>query len=239
MTGPLTLTIRPQQVTVQAREGPPGPTGSTGETGPTGDIGSPGPQGDQGETGDQGPIGNTGAQGLQGLQGPQGEIGEQGDTGDQGPMGQTGAIGPQGPRGPEGEKGETGDDGDKGSTGMAGPTIANAVFGDGVSTDSVAAGSVCYVRVPYGGSLIQWDVVADVACTCSIDVWKRAGAVPTVANTITASAKPGLTASQVGESTALTGWTVAVTAGDVLGFKLESLSGGLPTQINLSLKVLA
>jgi hypothetical protein len=45
-----------------------------------------------------------------------------------------------------------------------------------------------------------------------------------VADTITASAKPTLTAAQNAYSTTLTGWTTAVTAGDILGFNLDSSS---------------
>jgi hypothetical protein len=135
-----------------------------------------------------------------------------------------------------GADGAPGAPGEAGATGAPGPTVANAVFGDGSSSDSVAANSVCYVVCPYAGTLSRWDLVADEECTCVIDVWNRAGDVPTVADSITASAKPGLVSARVASSTSLTGWTVAVAAGDVLGFKLASITG-TPKQINLTLKV--
>lgn len=193
-----------------------------------------GPKGQKGDTGDQGPQGEQGIQGPIGPEGPQGDQGEQGDLG---PVGPQGPQGEKGDVGPTGEQGDEGEMGPQGQVGPVGPAIAGASFGDGVSADSIVAGAVCYVRVPYGGIITQWDIVADVACTCVIDIWKRAGAVPTVAHTITAAAKPGLSASQLGESAALTGWNTLVSPGDVLAFKLESVSGGSPTQINLSLKV--
>lgn len=123
------------------------------------------------------------------------------------------------------------------SGGGASVQSPGCVFGDGSSSDSVVVGSVAYVRVPYEGTIEQWDIVADVACTCVIDVWKVAGAVPTIANTITASAKPQLVAATVGESSTLTGWTTSVAIGDVIAFKLSSLSGGSPTQIAIALRV--
>jgi Tfp pilus assembly protein PilV len=55
------------------------------------------------------------------------------------------------------------------------------------------------------------------------DIWKAAApTIPTVANTITAAAKPTLTSQQTNASTTLTGWTTAVAANDMLGFNVDS-----------------
>jgi hypothetical protein len=116
------------------------------------------------------------------------------------------------------------------------PHTPTAVFGDGQDSDSLTASLTCFVRVPYAGTIVEWSLVANASCTCVLDVWKAAGALPTNANTITASAKPGLTDETVGGSTTLTGWTTAISAGDVLGFELESLTG-TPSEITLVLKV--
>jgi hypothetical protein len=45
---------------------------------------------------------------------------------------------------------------------------------------------------------------------------------PTVADTITASAKPTLSSATKAEDSTLTGWSTSVTAGDVIGFKVDS-----------------
>lgn len=111
-----------------------------------------------------------------------------------------------------------------------------AVFGDSVNASSVAASTVTYIRVPYTGTIAAWHIVANTSCSCTIDVWKANNAVPTVANTITASAKPSLSSASTGSSTSLTGWTTSVGAGDVLAFKLESLTGS-PNAITLVLRV--
>lgn len=116
------------------------------------------------------------------------------------------------------------------------PHTPTAVFGDGQDAASLEAGLTCFVRVPYAGTIVEWSLVANASCTCVLDVWKAAGALPTNANSIAASAKPGLTAAAVGGSTTLTGWTTTISAGDVLGFELESLSG-TPSEITLVLKV--
>ncbi len=114
-----------------------------------------------------------------------------------------------------------------------------AVFGDSVNTSSVAAGTVCYVSVPYAGTISKWTIVGiGASAACVIDVWKRNIAIPTVTHTIDASAKPTLIAGDAGfkTSTALTGWTTAVSVGDVFGFKLDSVSGTV-TSITLTLEV--
>jgi hypothetical protein len=111
-----------------------------------------------------------------------------------------------------------------------------AIWGDGINTSSVTTGSITYVRVPYAGAITEWHLVANASCTCVLDVWKLSGGLPTVANTITASAKPNLSATTTTSSSTLTGWTTAVTSGDVFGFKLESLTGS-PSEITLVLKI--
>lgn len=109
-------------------------------------------------------------------------------------------------------------------------------FGDCVNTASVATGTTCYVRVPYAGTITEWHIVASASCSATVDVWKAAGAVPTVANTITASAKPALSSQATTSSGTLTGWTTAVAAGDVLAFHLEALTGSI-TSLSVVLKI--
>lgn len=70
---------------------------------------------------------------------------------------------------------------------------------------------------------------SDAAATSGsivIDIWKDtyANYPPTVADTITASAKPTITTATKSEDATLTGWTTSITAGDVLGFKVDSVT---------------
>ncbi len=110
------------------------------------------------------------------------------------------------------------------------------IWGDGVSASSIQVGTKSYVRVPYAGTIVSWMIVADVACTCVLDVWKLNATLPTVANTITGSAKPSLNASSTIASSVLTGWNTGVVSDDVFGFNLQSLTGS-PTIITLVLNI--
>ena len=75
-------------------------------------------------------------------------------------------------------------------------------------------------------TITGWTMTADQSGSAQVDIWKDtyANFPPTVADTITASAKPSLTAATKDTSTTLTGWTTAVTAGDILRFYLDSAS---------------
>jgi hypothetical protein len=142
------------------------------------------------------PTGPEGAQGVQGLQGGGGQ-GTQGLQGRQGTQGLQGTF----------------------------PTINRTV---GVSIDGggtvITTGTKGYVEVPYAGTINEWKIIADVSGSAVFDVWKSNAAIPTNANTITASAKPTLTAAQRATGTTLTGWTTGVSVNDVFGFEVESAS---------------
>ena len=106
------------------------------------------------------------------------------------------------------------------------PPIINRTIG--VSIDgggsAVTTGTKGYVEVPYAGTITEWKIIADVSGSAVFDVWKSNAAIPTNANTITASAKPTLTAAQRATGTTLTGWTTGVAVNDVFGFEVESAS---------------
>ena len=100
------------------------------------------------------------------------------------------------------------------------------VFQEGAadSTALVAVGTKGYIRAPYDATITGYTILTDVSATVTLDVWKIASgtALPTNSNSITASAKPTLTADDVVHSTTLTGWTTAVTAGDILAWEVEA-----------------
>lgn len=83
-------------------------------------------------------------------------------------------------------------------------------------------------------------LATDAAATAGsivVDIWKApyASYPPTVANTITASAKPTLAAANKSQNTTLTGWTTAIAAGDILAFKVDSAT--TVTKVSLTLTV--
>jgi hypothetical protein len=94
----------------------------------------------------------------------------------------------------------------------------------------ITTGVKGFLRVPFactitGMTLLSTDAAA-TAGSIVVDIWKDSFAnyPPTVADTITASAKPTLTSANKSEDVTLTGWTTAIGAGDVLGFNVDSVA---------------
>ncbi len=100
--------------------------------------------------------------------------------------------------------------------------VVGMTFEGGGSTPT--PGSVGYVVVLFSGTIDQWSIVADQSGSAVVDVWKVAGAIPTDANRIAGTEKLTLSAQQLASDTSLSTWTTAVTAGDVFGFELESVT---------------
>lgn len=131
------------------------------------------------------------------------------------------------------------------TTAMARKTIATiddiehtptAIWGDYLMSSSIQVGMTSYVQVPYSGTIISWNIVTDIACTCVLDIWKSNLSLPTISNTITASVKPSLSSTTIASSSVLTGWSTNVATGDVFGFNLQSITGA-PTGITLVLNI--
>jgi hypothetical protein len=70
-----------------------------------------------------------------------------------------------------------------------------------------------------------------------VDIWKDTytNYPPTVADTITASAKPTLASATKSQDTTLTGWTTTFAAGDTLRFIVDSAT--TVTRVTLALRV--
>jgi hypothetical protein len=96
----------------------------------------------------------------------------------------------------------------------------------------ITTGLKDFVSVPVAGTFVKWRILstdsAGPATSGSIvlDVWKDtfANYPPTVADTITAAAKPTVSAANKAESSTLTGWTTAFSAGDTFAVNVDSVS---------------
>lgn len=90
---------------------------------------------------------------------------------------------------------------------------------------ALTSGSVVYMTVPFACTISAWNISVDGG-TATIDIWKIATgtAIPTVTNTITASALPAIASGTSVHSTTLTGWTTAVAANDIFGFQLKTVA---------------
>lgn len=87
---------------------------------------------------------------------------------------------------------------------------------------SVALDAVCYSRVPVSGTITGWAIeAAGSSPGITIDVLKIATGAALPTSSITASAIPALTSTaNAAKSTTLTGWTTALAADDLVGFKV-------------------
>lgn len=110
-------------------------------------------------------------------------------------------------------------------------TIGITVDGAG---SPITTGTKGYFRCPYAGTISSVTLIADQSGSCVIDVWKHT-TIPTVTNTITASAKPTLASQQTTVDSTLTGWTKTVSAGDYFGYNVDSAS--TVTRVSLILEV--
>lgn len=114
-----------------------------------------------------------------------------------------------------------------GTGGFTKPAGTN-IYKLGITIDgggsAITTGVKGFSSVPVSGTIVRARMMADQSGSAVIDVWKDifANYPPTVADTITAAAKPTLSTQDHSDDTTLTGWTTAVTAGDVLGFKVDS-----------------
>lgn len=109
------------------------------------------------------------------------------------------------------------------------------VIGDGVNV--IGTGVAGDLEVPFACTINRVTLLADQSGSIVIDIWKDtyANYPPTVADTITASAKPTLSAAAKYQDATLTGWTTSISAGDTLRFNVDSAS--TVTRVVLSLKV--
>jgi hypothetical protein len=110
------------------------------------------------------------------------------------------------------------------------------IIGDGVNT--ITTGVKGYVEVPFACTIIAARLLGDASGSIVIDIWKDiyANLPPTVADTITASAKPTLSSAQKSQDTTLTGWTTAIAAGDWLGFNVDSITTLKQVTLSLTLR---
>lgn len=112
---------------------------------------------------------------------------------------------------------------------------------DGLGT-VITTGIKGFISLPVSGTITKWRLLSiDAAGPATvgsivIDIWKDtyANYPPTVADTITAAAKPTLSAVNKNEDSTLTGWTTSFSAGDILGFNVDSVSG--LTKVSLTLE---
>lgn len=89
---------------------------------------------------------------------------------------------------------------------------------------AIAVGSEAIVRMNFACTLVGWEIYSKQAGSIVVDVQRDtfANYPPTAGDSIAASAKPTISSSNKAQNTTLTGWTTAVSAGDILRFNVDS-----------------
>lgn len=103
-----------------------------------------------------------------------------------------------------------------------GSTITTGVKGD--------------IYFPFAATINEVELLADQSGSIVLDLWKDtyANYPPTVADTITASAKPTISSATKAQDTTLTGWTTSIAAGSSLRINVDSAT--TITRVTLSIK---
>lgn len=99
---------------------------------------------------------------------------------------------------------------------------------------ALSNGKTLYFTSPYACTIKSWYATVDTG-TATFAVWKIVSgtAIPTSANSITASAAPAIASGTAANSSTLTGWSTAVAVGDIFGFSLTAVSNATLASIVL------
>ncbi len=93
------------------------------------------------------------------------------------------------------------------------------------------------LEIPFACTITAVAMLADQSGSIVVDIWKQTYAdyPPEDANSITASAPPTITNAVKSQDTTLTGWTTAISAGNILRFNVDSVT--TCQRVTISLKV--
>lgn len=122
-------------------------------------------------------------------------------------------------------------------------TAADILFDSkGITIDgggsTITTGIKGYLEMPFNCVITRVTMLADASGSAVVDIWKDtyANYPPTVADTITASAKPTLSSATKSQDTTLTGWTTTIATGDILGFNVDSATTVKRLHVTLTLR---
>lgn len=93
-----------------------------------------------------------------------------------------------------------------------------------------------YKSFPVAGTITGWRLLADQAGDIEFDIYKDPFASYPPTTSIVAAAPPELAGVDSDEDTTLTGWTTAVSAGDVFGFEVTGIPDAI-TRVTLELTI--
>ena len=111
-------------------------------------------------------------------------------------------------------------------------------IGKGDGSSVITAGVIFDAPIAlYDYDILEWILESDISTTAVMDVWVvKSPTVPIVAKSITASAKPSLTAALFNSSSTLTGWKTRILAGDRIMYNVDSNNNAKALTLSLILR---
>jgi hypothetical protein len=121
--------------------------------------------------------------------------------------------------------------------GLDNTKIATVTFIIDGGGSAITTGIKGDLEIPFACTINRVTMLADQSGSIVVDLWKDtyANFAPTVADTITAAAKPTISTATKSQDSTLTGWTTAIAAGDTLRFNVDSIT--TIQRVTISLKV--
>jgi hypothetical protein len=105
-----------------------------------------------------------------------------------------------------------------------GDTSGQFIAGWDGGGSALAAGSAVDIVAPFTGTITSWTMLPDQSGSAVVDIATDTYAGYPTFTSIVAAAPPTLATAAKATDSTLTGWTIAVTAGDLLRFTLSSAS---------------
>jgi len=118
------------------------------------------------------------------------------------------------------------------------PTKAELAFVIDGGGAAITTGVKGHLRVPFGCVIERVTLTADQAGSIQIDIWKStyAGFPPTDAGSITGGHEPNIAADSKYDDAVLTGWSKALSDGDILAFNVDSATTITRVTVNLQVR---
>lgn len=115
------------------------------------------------------------------------------------------------------------------------PASIHYIFDGGGQT--VTTGLKGSIILPFACTINSWTLVAEPSGSIVVDIWRTtlANYPPEVADSITGGAKPTISGGQSASSSSLSAWTTSLAEGDVLAFRVDSVTN--VTLASIAIKV--
>lgn len=145
-----------------------------------------------------------------------------------------GNTGPTGPAG-TGSTGATGATGVTGATG-SGASVTHVITYsfDGLGAVLTTGDSGRYPTARFACTITTYDASILPSGSLSVDIWKKAGAIPTSSDKISGSSPIDITSNVLVQSGSVSGWSpVSVATGDVFGASIASVTNATSGTIQI------